>query len=287
MLYGAIEAGGTKFVCAVSDESLNILEKISIPTTSPKETLQQVITFFNEYDISIISIGSFGPINVNKESDKYGYITNTPKEGWKNFDFRGTLKSTFNIPVLWTTDVNAAAYGEFKLGAAQNSKSCLYLTVGTGIGGGLVRNGEIIDGYTHPEMGHLLVRKNEQDDFEGTCPYHGDCLEGLASGFAIEKRYRVKGKDLEDNHPIWNFISDYLAQALLSYTLTMSPERIILGGGVMKQNHLIELIREKFEVLMNDYMDYPPIDKYINTPGLGDDAGIMGCLSIAKDKYNE
>ena len=285
MLYGAIEAGGTKFVCAVADESLNILERISIPTTSPKDTLDHVISFFDEYDISIISIGSFGPINVNKESDKYGYITNTPKEGWSNFDFKGTLESKFNIPVLWTTDVNAAAYGEFRFGEAQSSSSCLYLTVGTGVGGGLVRDGKIIDGFTHPEMGHLLVRKNELDDFEGTCPYHGDCLEGLASGFAIEKRYGEKGNNLEDNHPIWDFISDYLAQALLSYTLIISPEKIILGGGVMKQKHLIGLIREKFEVLMNDYMDYPAINDYINTPKLGDDAGIVGCLSLAKDNY--
>lgn len=286
MLYGAIEAGGTKFVCAVADESLDILERISIPTTVPKETMDQVITFFKQYNTSIISVGSFGPIDVDKKSSKYGYITNTPKEGWRDFDFKGTLEREFNVPILWTTDVNAAAYGEFKLGAAQNSESCLYLTVGTGIGGGLVRNGEIINGYTHPEMGHILVRKNERDDFEGTCPSHGDCLEGLASGFAIEKRYGKNGKDLEESHPIWDYVSNYLAQALMTYTLTMSPEKIILGGGVMKQQHLLDLIREKFELIMNNYMEYPIISEYINTPGLGDDAGILGCLSLAKDELN-
>lgn len=286
MLYGAIEAGGTKFVCAVADEGLDVLERVSIPTTIPEETMEKVIDFFNQYDISVISVGSFGPINVNKESEKYGYITNTPKEGWSDFDFKGALESEFNIPVLWTTDVNAAAYGEYKLGAAQHTRSCLYLTVGTGIGGGLVKNGDIINGYTHPEMGHILVRKHVDDDFNGTCPYHGDCLEGLASGFAIEKRCGEKGKNLASNHPVWEFVSDYLAQALLSYTLVISPEKIILGGGVMKQEHLIGLVREKFEAMMNGYMEYPDVEHYIVTPELGDDAGIKGCLVLSRDEMN-
>lgn len=286
MLYGAIEAGGTKFFCAVADDSLNIIEKVNIPTTLPKETLEKVTTFFKNYDINIISIGSFGPIDINKDSDTYGYITNTPKKGWENFNFVGYLQSRFDLPILWTTDVNAAAYGEYKLGAAQNTTSCLYLTIGTGVGGGMIRDGKLVEGYTHLEMGHLLIRKNKNDNFEGTCPFHGDCLEGLASGYAIEKRCGEKGVNLSEEYPVWDYISDYLAQGLMSYTLTTSPERIILGGGVMKQQHLLNNIKERFELLINNYMQYPAIDEYIQVAGLGDDAGIIGCLSLAKDHYN-
>lgn len=282
-MYGAIEAGGTKFVCAVADESLEIVERISIPTTSPVETLKFVTNFFKKYELSIISIGSFGPIDVNKESETHGFITNTPKTKWKNFDFVGYIKDKFNVPVLWTTDVSAAAYGEYKLGAGKGTKSTLYLTVGTGVGGGLVRDGQIVEGYTHLEMGHILVRKSSEDKFEGCCPFHGDCLEGLASGTAIHERCGKKGLELKEDDPVWDYISDYLAQAVMTYTLTNSPERIILGGGVMKQNHLLENIHEKYEEYLNDYIDHPPVEEYIQTPGLKDDAGIMGCLALAKD----
>ncbi|MBZ6527424.1 ROK family protein [Aerococcaceae bacterium DSM 111021] len=278
---GAIEAGGTKFVCAVSDNALNIIERVSIPTTVPEETMEEVVRFFKQYDVDSFGIGSFGPIDVSTNSETYGYITSTPKPGWNQFDFVGYMKQAFNKPIYWTTDVNAAAYGEYKLGAARGIPSSMYLTIGTGVGGGAVINGEIFNGYSHPEMGHIKVQRHPDDNKKGACPYHGDCLEGLASGSAIEKRFGQKGTDLPETHEAWEFTAYYLAQALMNYSLILSPERIILGGGVMKQAHLLPMIQEKLEELMAGYMVLPPMSEYVQTPGLKDNAGITGCLLLA------
>lgn len=283
MFYGAIEAGGTKFVCAVSDGQFEIIDRISIPTTSPTETLEQVFKFFDQFSLKSIGIGSFGPIDVSRHSKTYGYVTTTPKVGWSNFDFVGAVESQYQVPVAWTTDVNAAAYGELKRGNAQGCHSCLYLTVGTGIGGGAVVNGSILEGYGHPEMGHLLVRLHPEDSYEGSCPYHNNCLEGLAAGPAIERRYNKKGYELEGDDKVWEIEAYYLAQALVSYTLTLRPERIILGGGVMKQKQLFPLIRNEFVKLMNNYVPTPDVNQYIVAPGLGDNAGITGCLILAEE----
>lgn len=282
-LLGAIEAGGTKFVCAVSDQALNIIERISIPTTVPEETMPLVIDFFKQYDVDAFGIGSFGPIDVNPASETYGYITSTPKPGWGQFDFVGYMKEAFNKPVFWTTDVNAAAYGEYQLGAARQIENMMYLTIGTGVGGGAVIDGKIFNGYSHPEMGHIKVERHPDDHLDGTCPYHGDCLEGLASGSAIEKRFGKKGIELPDSHDAWKFTAYYLAQALMNYSLILSPERIILGGGVMKQPHLLPMIQEQLETLMADYLSLPPMEEYVQTPGLEDDAGITGCLLLARE----
>lgn len=281
MMYGAIEAGGTKFVCAVSDKQLEIKERLSIPTTTPEETLKQVFDFFDQYTLTSIGIGSFGPIDVNEKSATYGYVTSTPKTAWKNFDFLGSVKQRYGIPVAWTTDVNAAAYGELKKGSAQGMESCLYLTVGTGIGGGAVVDGKVLSGYGHPEMGHLLVRMHPDDDFDGVCPYHGNCLEGVAAGPAIEKRYGKKGHELAEDKKVWEIEAFYLAQALVNYTLILSPEKIVLGGGVMKQTQLLSMIKEQFTQLMAGYVATPPLDEYIVTPELEDNAGITGCLLMA------
>jgi len=286
MHYGAIEAGGTKFECAVSNEELEVIEKVSIPTTSPEETMKQVFSFFDLYQLSSIGIGSFGPIDVNQNSSTYGHITTTPKAGWSGFDFVGVIKNRYQIPVAWTTDVNAAAYGENKRGSAEGSSSCLYLTVGTGIGGGAVVNGQLLEGFSHPEMGHLLVRPHQDDTYKGNCPYHHDCLEGLASGPAIEKRYQKKGIELGDDLHVWELEAYYLAQALITYTLTLRPEKIILGGGVMKQKHLFPLIRSKFEDMLARYVETPDITTYIVPPLLGDHAAITGCLLLAKEAIN-
>ena len=267
-MLGAIEAGGTKFVLAVSDDEFNIIERQSIPTTTLEETFEKVFEFFDQYDVSAIGIGSFGPIDVNIKSETYGYITSTPKTAWEHTDFIGVMKERYSVPMGWTTDVNAAALGELTYGAAKGKESCLYLTVGTGVGGGAVIKGEPVEGFGHPEMGHILVRKHPEDHFEGLCPYHGDCLEGLAAGPALEKRYGKKAQEL--------------AQALMSYTLTLSPEKIILGGGVMKQAQLFPLIRDKFIRLMNDYVETPDMEEYIVSPQLKDDAGITGCLILAQ-----
>ncbi len=284
MYYGGIEAGGTKFVCAVSDKDFKIIERVSIPTTAPEETLQHIFEFFDNYQLDSIGIGSFGPIDVNRKSATYGYVTSTPKKGWNNYDFVGAIKGRYDIPVAWTTDVNAAAFGEYRKGSAQNSKSCLYLTVGTGIGGGAVVNGEIIDGFGHPEMGHILVRNHPEDDFEGVCPYHGNCLEGIAAGPAIEKRLNIKGQDLEKSDHYWEIEAYYLAQALVNYTMILRPEVLILGGGVMKQEQLFPLIRTEFKKVMNEYVTTPDLDTYIVAPGLGDNAGITGSLLLAAEK---
>lgn len=286
-MYGAIEAGGTKFVCAVSNNRLEIVEKISISTRSPGETLNQVFQFFDRFSLQAIGIGSFGPIDVNKSSKTYGYVTKTPKDGWSFYNFLGAIKERYKIPVEWTTDVNAAAYGEFSKGSAYENKSCLYLTVGTGVGGGAIVNGELLEGYGHPEMGHLLVHKHPDDPYTGACPYHENCLEGLAAGPAIEKRYKKKGNELGKESKVWEIEAYYLAQAIINYTLTLRPEKVILGGGVMKQKQLFPLIRNNFKQLLNDYVEVPNLEEYIVETGLGDESGITGCLLLAKEKSSE
>lgn len=284
MYLGAVEAGGTKFICAVSDKELNIINKISIPTSTPEETINQVFLFFDQYDLLSLGVGSFGPIDINERSDKYGYITTTPKKDWQDFNLLGVLKERYSIPIAWTTDVNAAAYGEFKTGSAVQADSCLYVTIGTGIGGGAVVNGHLLSGFSHPEMGHIVVKQHEKDSFEGSCPYHSNCLEGLASGPAIEKRYNKKAIELSSDHSAWELEAYYIAQALMTYVLTISPEKIILGGGVMNQKQLFPLVREQLTLLMKNYVQLPSIDDYIVPPKLENEAGIIGCLLLGKAK---
>ncbi len=284
MLYGGIEAGGTKFVCAVCNEDLAILERVSIPTTVPEETMAHVFAFFDQFDLVTIGVGSFGPIDVNPKSATFGYVTSTPKLAWANYDFVGSLKRRYNIPVAWTTDVNAAAYGELKKGAAKGKDSCIYLTVGTGIGGGAVVNGQILSGYGHPEMGHILVRRHPNDHYEGKCPYHKDCLEGLAAGPAIEARSGKKGQDLVPEDDAWKLEAFYLAQALVDYTLVLAPEIIILGGGVMKQKQLFPLIQQSFKKQIAAYVATPSLEEYIVPCALEDNAGITGCLLLALEE---
>ncbi len=281
-MIGAIEAGGTKFVCAVSDDDLNIIEKVTIPTTSPKETFEQVFEFFDRFELESLGIGSFGPIDTNPQSKTYGYITSTPKLLWQDTDFLGVFKERYQIPVGWNTDVNAAALGEVTLGAAKERESCVYITVGTGIGGGAFVNGEPLLGIGHPEMGHFHLKRHEQDIFEGFCDFHGDCLEGLAAGPAIEGRFGIKAEELPSDHLAWEIEAYYLAQAAMTYTTILSPSCIIFGGGVMNQPHLIGKVREEFEQLLNNYLQVPVLDEYIITPGLGTESGIKGSLLLAK-----
>ncbi|MGG5359512.1 MULTISPECIES: ROK family protein [unclassified Enterococcus] len=281
-MYGGIEAGGTKFVCAVSDETQTIIEKVSVPTTHPEETLEQVFAFFDRFSLDALGIGSFGPIGINPENPNYGHVLATPKKGWSDFDFLGKIKERYAIPMAWTTDVNAAAYGELKQGAAHGKNSCIYLTVGTGIGAGIVQNQEIFQGIAHPEMGHIWVKRHPDDTYEGTCPYHKDCLEGLAAGPSLEKRTGIKGQDLPEDHPVWDIQAYYIAQALINYTLTLAPEVIILGGGVMNQDHLLQKIRTQFTELMAGYMETPAPEDYIVRWGLPNESGIKGALMLAE-----
>ena len=281
-MFAAIEAGGTKFVCAVGDDDFKIVDKISFPTTYPEETMQRIFNFLDTYEnLKAIGIGSFGPIDININSEKYGYITSTPKTNWRNFNFLGEMKKHYSIPIGWTTDVNAACLGEYEVGSAVNNNSCIYLTVGTGIGGGAIINGKIVEGFGHTEMGHIIIRNHPDDDFEGVCPYHKNCLEGLAAGPSIEKRYGVEAQKLDADHKIWRILAYYLAQALMSYTLILRPEKIILGGGVMNQARMIDFVREAFSLLLANYVETPDLDSYIVTPSLGDNAGITGGLILA------
>jgi fructokinase len=280
-MLGAIEAGGTKFVCAVGDHLGNIADRVQIPTTVPEETMKGVIAFFHKYPLEAIGIGSFGPIDVNRESPTYGYITSTPKTAWKDFPFVQTLKEAFPVPVGFNTDVNAAALGEATLGAAKGLDSCLYMTVGTGIGAGAVVRGKLLQGLSHPEMGHILVRRHPEDTYVGKCPYHHDCLEGLAAGPGIEERWGEKGVKLAERSEVWELEGYYIAQALMQYILILSPKKIILGGGVMNQEQVFPFIYKHLTQLVNEYVTLPELSSYIVRPGLGDNAGITGSLLLA------
>ncbi|MGP6138976.1 ROK family protein [Jeotgalibaca sp. A127] len=284
-LYGSIEAGGTKFVLAVGDGELNIIKRITIPTRSPGETIKEVIDFFKDYSLKGIGLGSFGPADINKGSSTYGYITNTPKLSWNMYDIVGNLERALNVPIYFTTDVNAACYGEYVKGNAQGTKSCVYFTVGTGVGAGAINAGEFIQGFGHPEMGHMIVKQHHSDTYEGNCPFHKNCLEGLAAGPTIEDRLGIKGEQIEENNPVWDYIADYLAQAAYNTTLFLSPQVIIFGGGVMNQPYLLDKIKANFKELMNDYVATPDLNAYILQPELKDNAGTIGCLALAKKHF--
>ncbi|EIJ81999.1 putative carbohydrate kinase [Bacillus methanolicus PB1] len=291
MFLGGIEAGGTKFVCAVGNEDGSILKRIEIPTTVPEETIGKVIGFFKEFELNAIGIGSFGPIDVNPESPAYGYITTTPKKAWNNYPFVQAIKEKFNIPIGFHTDVNAAALAESALGAAKGLNSCLYITVGTGIGAGAIVQGKLLEGLSHPEMGHILVRRHPNDNYKGNCPYHQDCLEGLAAGPAIEGRWNKKAEELQDRQEVWDLESFYLAQAIMQYVLILSPKKIILGGGVMRQKQIFTYIHKYIQQLLNNYIGLPElstsIEDYIVPPGLKEDSGIVGALLLGKQAYQK
>lgn len=283
MFYGAIEAGGTKFVCAVGNEKGEIISRTVFPTQDPETTLGNVYSYFSDYVLISIGVGCFGPIELNQNKDNFGEILNTPKHLWKNFNIYQALLSHFSIPIVVDTDVNAAALGEFHSGAAQESDSCLYITVGTGIGAGFVQKGKLSKGLFNTEMGHIYVPRHPEDSFEGSCNYHGNCLEGMASGTALHTRYGKKGNELEEMKAVWELEAYYLAQAIVNYSLILAPEKIILGGGVMKQTILYTLIREKVEKLLHQYVNIADFDDYIVPPELNDNQGVMGSLFLARE----
>lgn len=291
--FGGIEAGGTKFVCVVTDAEKTILAETRFPTTSPAETLGRTIAFFREQNIQLptpissLGVGCFGPIDLQPSSPTYGWVTSTPKPGWANTPVVAPLHEAFGVPVAFETDVNAAAVGEGKWGAAVGLDDFLYLTIGTGIGGGGVANGRPLHGLVHPEMGHLRIPHDwNRDPFPGWCPYHGDCFEGLAAGPALHKRWGQPGDTLPVDHPAWDLEAHYIALALQNYICTLSPQKIILGGGVMQQAHLLPLIRAKVLQLLNGYVQSPTIleeiETYIVPPGLGGRAGVLGAIALAQ-----
>ncbi|MBT3239660.1 MAG: ROK family protein [Chloroflexi bacterium] len=289
-----IEGGGTKFNCIIANHPDDVFETTRIPTTDPDETLDHIITFIknfqNEFQIKAIGLGTFGPLDINKKSPNYGKISKTTKPGWSNFDILGKLKDKLPFPIALDTDVNAAALGEHLWGAGQNLESLVYLTIGTGIGGGVIINGKPIHGLLHPEMGHLLIPLSPQSDSpQGICPYHNNCLEGIASGPAIESIWGQSPEDLPEDHPAWILEAEYLAKGLMNIILAISPQKIILGGGVMKKPGLLELIRENILALLNDYVQHSSItnsiDTYILPPALGDFSGRYGAVALASEIY--
>jgi len=284
-VYGGIEGGGSKWVCAVGTGPDDLRASETIPTTSRDETIGGAVAFFErEGPVDAVGIGSFGPVDAHPSSPTWGHITTTPKPGWANTDVAGAVRRALGVPVAFTTDVNAAALGEHRWGAAQGLETIWYVTVGTGIGGGGVVGGRLLHGLVHPEFGHLRVPRADGDGFAGVCPFHGDCLEGLASGPALEARWGRTPPELDDARA-WELEARYLALGLVSAIAVLSPERIVLGGGVAKRDGLHELVRCEVRDLLNGYVDAPAldgeIDGYIVPPALGARAGVLGALALA------
>ena len=291
MLFGAIETGGSKVDCAVGAWPDGVRDRLRIPTTTPAETLARINAFLlrhhRETPLDAIGIGSFGPIDLRTGSPTYGCITSTPKQGWRYVDLVGPIIQELQLPVMLDTDVNAAALGEYRWGPTSAIDSLVYITVGTGIGGGAVIEGRPLHGAGHPEMGHIRVPHDRAaDPFDGSCPYHGDCLEGLASGPAMEARWGAPAGSLPEQHPAWDLEAGYLAGGVANIMVTLSPERIVMGGGVMKQRHLFPNIRSRVIDTLSGYGVAEgivnAIDDYIVPPTLGDDSGIAGAFALAQ-----
>jgi fructokinase len=286
-VYGGIEAGGTKWECAVGTGPDDVRAGVTIPTTTPGETMGRVVEFFErEEPISALGIGCFGPIDTKPESPTWGYITTTPKRGWAQVDVAQAIRRELALPVAFDTDANAAALGEHRWGAARGLETFCYITIGTGIGGGGMARGRLLQGLVHPEFGHMrLPRDLAADPFPGICPYHGDCWEGLASGLAIEARWGRPAVKLAGNAEVWELEARYIALGLVAVICVLSPERIVLGGGVTNEPGLLERVRLHVRALLNGYVKAPAvgdgIDGYVTRPGLGGRAGVLGAIALA------
>ena len=285
-LYGSVEAGGTKFVCAVGDENFQVVEKVQFQTTAPYETIDKTVEFFKKFeaDLQGLAIGSFGPVDIDENSKTYGYITKTPKPNWSNVDLVGLISKEFKVPFYFTTDVNSSAYGEALV--RQGVENLVYYTIGTGIGAGTIQRGEFVGGTGHTEAGHVYVALHPSDvanDFHGTCPFHNGCLEGLAAGPSLEARTGIRGELIEQHSDVWDIQAYYIAQAAVQATLLYRPEVIVFGGGVMAQEHMLRRVREKFTHLLNDYLPVPPVEEYIVTPAVaGNGSATLGNFALAK-----
>ena len=273
-IFGGIEAGGSKWECAVGTEPEDLLAVSTIATTTPAETIAAAVAFFQrEGPVDAVGIGSFGPVDLAR-----GVITTTPKPGWAHTDVAGEIRRALGVPVAFDTDVNAAALGEYRWGALRDADVCCYVTVGTGIGGGVLVGGAPLHGLQHPELGHLRIpHDREEDPFPGLCPFHGACWEGLASGPALEARWGRPAKELEDESP-WALEARYLALGLLAVTAAVSPQRIVLGGGVLNRPGLLELVQRQLDQLVNGYVAVPEIVP----PALGARSGLLGALALVQ-----
>lgn len=290
-LFGALEAGGTKMVCAIGDENGNILERVSIPTGTPENTMPPMIDFFKGKGICALGIGCFGPVDLDKKSPTYGYITSTPKLAWTNYPIVAEFEKALGVPVGFDTDVNAAALGEATWGCTKDVENSIYITIGTGVGVGVICGGKPYHGMIHPEGGHILLARHPQDPMVGSgCPFHENCMEGLAAGPSLEKRWGVKGAELADRMEVWEMEAWYIGQAITNYIMILSPERIICGGGVMHQPCLLPLIRKEVERQMNGYIKGKGMDdleNYIVGVSLNDNQGAMGAVKLAMDALAE
>lgn len=296
MRLGALEAGGTKMVLAVGNEKGEIFEQFSMPTRTPIETVPEMIRWFSDKGIEALGIGAFGPVDVKEGSPTYGSILDTPKLAWVNFnlltalqegmeDKDGTFVDGLRVPMKIDTDVNGSCLGEMTFGIARGVDSVLYLTIGTGVGAGIAIEGKLVHGMLHPEAGHMLIEKHPKDKGKCVCPYHENCLEGLAAGPSLEARWGKKGVELVDMEEVWELESHYLAKALVNYILTVSPKMIILGGGVMHQEKLFPLIRKKVKEFLGGYLrtkELEDLDHYIVPNSLNDDQGILGALELGR-----
>ena len=286
MLLGALEAGGTKMVCALGNEKGEVFERESFPTREPEPTISDIISYFAGRGIEALGVSSFGPLDLNEDSSAYGSITTTPKPGWQNVPLRARLMDALGVPVGIDTDVNGAALGEALLGAGKGLNSLVYYTIGTGVGGGSYDHGRLLHGLVHPEMGHMLLRPHADDPApHGFCPYHDGCLEGMACGKAIEQRWGVPARELPPEHIAWRIEAEYLAQMCVNTIVMLSPQRIVLGGGVMHQEHLFPMVRKRTLELLGGYVAHPAvlehIDSYIVPPALGNNSGAVGSLLLA------
>ena len=293
MLIGALEAGGTNMICSIGNPQGGVLQRASIPTGSPEETVDKIVDFISKFDIAALGIGSFGPLDLNPQSPTYGYITLTPKTEWRNYPLMPELRERLGVPTAIDTNVNAAALAEYTLGAGKGKGSLLYVTVSTGIGGGLVLGGQVLHGLVHPEIGHMSLVPDENDPMpDGVCPFHRHCLEGLASGPAIEKRWGLSPKLMSDDHPAWELEAAYLAQMCSNMIFAVSPEMIVLGGGVMQRAHLFPMIRKRTLELVGGYvasdmMTPEGIVSYIIPPKLRVNSSVTGALLLGARALEE
>ncbi|HSO98214.1 MAG TPA: ROK family protein [Solirubrobacteraceae bacterium] len=288
-MLGGVETGGTWCVCAVGTGPGEIVAEAQFRTSNPADTLARIIAFFRSAPpADAIGIGSFGPVDLDPRSPTWGHVTTTPKPGWQHVAVAPVIRDQLGVPVAFDNDVTAAAIGEHRWGAGRGTDSLCYLTVGTGIGAGLLIDGRPVHGLVHPEVGHIRIpRDRDQQPFRGVCPVHGDCWEGLASGPAIAERWQASPQELGDDHPAWEIEADYLALGILSIVLVASPRRVIVGGGVMERPSLLQMVRGRLRELVAGYLDTPSlgedIGSYVVAPGLGDRAGVLGALALAQE----
>ncbi|KWZ77289.1 ROK family protein [Anaerococcus tetradius] len=286
-MYGSIELGGTKIRCAVLDDLGNIVKEIRIKTGNPEENMKEVVEFLGQNPVKSIGIGAFGPIDVDKESKTYGYVLETPKKLWRNFDLLGSIKKEIDLPMGFTTDVGASGIGEYEYGAAKDKRSSVYITIGTGVGGSYIQDGVLLQGFSHPEMGHIEIAREKDDEVESFCDFHDSCFEGLCAGPALELRAGDRGENLDKDDPAFDILAKYIAKGLMSITMILRPNIIIIGGGVANKEGMIEKIRREFDKLDNKYIDIPRADDYIVFPELGNEAGLIGGYVLAKGALKE